>query len=152
MKKIFILSVLIFCALTVKAQFFPKAMVKYSFNENYTENCVTDSKLIPNLNGGITTLPDNKISLPHLSIKLGAEYKYHKLSAYFNNTIWIVPQGLTKYQPEIEKFDIGLNFYVTDKIKLNFEHCCIHNIETPKYINNHPLTGGYNQISISYGY
>lgn len=82
--------------------------------------------------------------------RLGGEFIYKKASVYFDQHIYMKYSDKS-FDPTEAYWYVGAK-YSTKYIKIQFEHLCIHPINTYSSQYRTKYYGGYNTISISYGY
>ncbi len=88
---------------------------------------------------------------PNYRVRMGCDLTYKKFTLYFDQHIYMKSVAITKFDPYQAYWYVGCNYKVSKNIKISYEHLCIHPI-TYFSIPRDNLFGGYNMISISYGY
>jgi hypothetical protein len=144
MKKVLFLLLLI--SNIVSAQFKPKIAVDY-FIGGFSEKTI-----IQVVDGSMKH--DNSIFIRNgeMRIRTGADYKYKGLTAYFDQHIYMDKSKGIVFQPLSARWFVGLKYKVTKDITFNYEHLCIHPIQTDNNDTRSKIYGGYDMISVSYGY
>ena len=89
--------------------------------------------------------------IPKFMFRTGLEARYKKLSIYYDTKIWCANSG-RRFSPEQSIFEVGVNYQITDKIKINASHTCRHPLSTDNGKFHDGIYGGGDVISISYGY
>lgn len=154
MKKL-LLILLLGVATNTYSQLKPKAQISYEINPAYkikqTQPQTYTMALL-----GINNNTEILYKVPPIIIKYGLEYKFKRLSAYFDNTIDCDLKGSPlpgNFSPQQIMFVIGVKYRITKDITFSVEHMCSHtinpdidNIESVRY------SGSYDKISLSYGY
>lgn len=131
--------ILLLFGLSVSAQRIqPKIAVDY-FTNKY------DLKFDnPNTNDVFTVQQGN------FRTRIGAELSYKKASIYFDQHLYMNKVG-SQFDPTEAYWYAGAK-YKWKFIDFKFEHLCIHPINTYSNQYRSRYYGGYNMISISYGY
>lgn len=82
--------------------------------------------------------------------RLGAEFTYKKASAYFDQHIYMDYAG-GAFDPTQAYWYVGVT-YKWKFFNFKAEHLCVHPISTYSNQWRTKYYGGYNMISVSYGY
>lgn len=82
--------------------------------------------------------------------RLGAELTYKKASIYFDQHLYMNKSGLS-FDPTQAYWYVGAT-YKWKFLNFKAEHLCIHPISTYSNQWRTKYYGGYNMISVSYGY
>lgn len=138
MKKIIVFLLLVSAQLS--AQFTPKASFDY-FVGGY--GIRTTDKL---------TARSSTVSYGNFRIRVGAEYAIKKLSAYFDQNVYANKGADISFSPIQAEWFVGVKFSLTKKINFKYEHLCTHPILSDWNPIENRLYGGYDMISVSYGY
>ena len=142
MKHIITIIVLLLSVISVSAQdkirLYPKVSASYG---DYQIRVRDD----------ISGLPTS-YRLPNFKFRTGLEMKYKKVSAYYDSSFLCEYKG-TSFAPKQAIFEIGASYEVIKNIKVGASHCCLHPLHSDSdHAYNGGVFGGYNQITISYGY
>lgn len=87
--------------------------------------------------------------------KIGIEIKNKqtKLSIYFDNVTYMDDFTKGSFIINTMEFYSGVKYTYSDKIKVTFEHLCIHPVMSDGNITHPNVFGGYKyNLSVSYGY
>jgi hypothetical protein len=84
--------------------------------------------------------------------RTGLDFNFGPFTLYFDTNIYMNKStNSASFAPNLAEFYSGLKIDITNKIALKVEHLCIHSLRS--WGNDAPnLYGGYNKISLSYGY
>ncbi len=136
MKRIYFVLFLLL-SLSVKAQFAPKVALSYDD---------ADKIRIVQPNG-------ERVSyyLPAILLRCGFEYRYRKISAYYDQKIWCEYVRGISFSPDQSSFELGISYNISDKIKVSVHHVCYHPLQTDGKIHD-GIYGGREGITFSYGY
>jgi len=94
-----------------------------------------------------------KINNGNFRIRIGANYDFKHFNLYFDQNIYMNKAKNISFQPLQAEWFTGINIKVYKKIRVSYEHLCIHPIISNNTFNSqHKIYGGYNMFSISYGY
>lgn len=107
--------------------------------------------------GGYHYRVDNPMSNTVFSIdhgncraRIGAEFSYKQASVYFDQHVYMKNSGLS-FDPTQAYWWVGASYFWR-QIKIKYEHECIHPINTYSGQYRSKYYGGYDMVSISYGY
>ena len=89
--------------------------------------------------------------LPNFCFRTGLDAKYKKLTAYYDVKVW-ASNVKWQFDPQQAIYEVGVNYQVTSKIKINASHTCYHPIVTDNGIARGGMFGGGDVVTISYGY
>ena len=92
-----------------------------------------------------------KYRLPNFCFRTGLDAKYKKFTAYYDVKVW-ASNSSWRFTPTQAVYEVGVNYQVTSKIKINASHTCYHPIVTDNGIARGGMFGGGDVITISYGY
>jgi hypothetical protein len=146
MKSVILSAVMLF-ALSTSAQLKPRAAFDY-FPRPYTVKVVTPLPATM----GITEW-ESLVSYGSFRVRVGADYTYWRLSAYFDQHVYMNKARDITFQPLQAEWYAGIKFHITGNVLLKFEHLCIHPVVSDRsYHVQTRVYGGYNMFSISYGY
>lgn len=148
MKKILLILLSLFSTNLSSAQFKPRASIDY-FLEGYNMK-VYENIQIP----GIGVFENSVISrYGRFRVRIGGEYRIKRLGLYFDQNVYMIKANSIFYRPLQAEWYTGAKFYITNDISIKAEHLCMHPIMSDVLSkNNSRVYGGYNMISISYGY
>ena len=90
------------------------------------------------------------VDMGDIRTKLGGEFTYKKASVYFDQHLYMDYAG-AQFDPVQAYWFVGAT-YTYKSIKFKYEHECIHPINTYSNQWRTRFYGGYDMISISYGY
>lgn len=82
--------------------------------------------------------------------RVGAEVTYKSFAAGFSQNVYM-EKGRNAFRPLQAEWFVNVSFKLTDKIKVSIEHLCVHPVRSDG-IERIEMFGGYNMISVSYGY
>lgn len=132
-----IIVLLLILSISVSAQLNPKIAFDY-FPNNYVVKIAAATSGATNYYG-------------MFRVRVGADYSIKKLTVYFDQKVYMNKASGISFRPMQAEWYVGLRYSVTDKIKIGYEHLCIHPIEAYAVYHS-KVYGGYDVISISYGY
>lgn len=132
-----IIVLLLILSISVSAQLNPKIAFDY-FPKNYGIKVTTPSAEIINYYG-------------LFRVRLGADYTIKKFTVFFNQNVYMNKYSGITFRPLQAEWFAGLSYSITAKVKVTYEHLCIHPILTDGKSQT-KIFGGYDVISISYGY
>ena len=92
-----------------------------------------------------------KYNLPNFCFRTGLDARYKKLTAYYDVKVWARNSGMS-FAPTQATYEVGVNYQVTDKIKINASHTCYHPVVTDNGVARGGMFGGGDIVTISYGY
>jgi hypothetical protein len=84
-------------------------------------------------------------------VRVGADYSIKKFTIYFDQKVYMNKASGVSFRPLQAEWFAGLSYSITAKVKVTYEHLCIHPILTDGK-DQTKIFGGYDVISISYGY
>lgn len=84
-------------------------------------------------------------------VRTGADYTIKRFTAYFDQSVYM-KLSKTSFSPLQAEWYVGVKYNITSKINLQVEHLCIHPVSPRLLGQGVRLYGGYNMISINYGY
>ncbi|MBV5348867.1 hypothetical protein JZU61_04325 [bacterium] len=141
------LSVLLLLCASAFGQFKPRAAFDY-FPGTYHVRFVQSLPASTGLDEWATTK-----NYGSFRVRMGADYTYKRLTAYFDQYVYMDKSEGISFQPLQAEWYAGMKFRISDGLHLRFEHLCIHPIlSSGSYITQIRMYGGYNMVSISYGY
>ena len=86
-------------------------------------------------------------------IRVGADYKIKKISLFFDQFVYMSKPSGVSFKPVQAEWYAGIRYNITKEIRVEFEHLCIHSVQSNiGYDPQAKQYGGYNMISINYGY
>lgn len=142
-----LLILFLLTTLTASAQrFYPKGSLDYFVGGN--ELAITQTVI--DQTG--TTIFEFPFSYGYFRARIGAEFKYRGFSAYFDQKIYMNKSVNISFRPLQAEWYAGISYTIFSKIKLTYEHLCIHPINSGSYAQPIKLYGGYDMFSISFGY
>ena len=144
MKKIFVILMLLF-PMMVNAQIklFPKIAASYSYETLRVLEAETDKLYDYDKMRVLDILDDKRYNFkyPSLMFRTGLDAKYKNITVYYDTKIWCKNYG-AKFDPHQAIFEIGVTYNVTDKIKVNVHHTCLHPLSSDNGHRHDGLYGG----------
>ena len=138
--KIILLALIMLLSVNIadaQVHLYPKASISYS---------LVDHIRLENTGGNHITY-----NLPDINVRTGLEYRYKRLSVFYDNQFWCNPLQHGSFSPEEVHFSIGASVTILKNIKISVEHTCWHSINSSG-IKHTALYGGNETITLSYGY
>ena len=86
--------------------------------------------------------------LPNFCFRTGLDAKYKKITAYYDVKVW-ASNSSWRFTPTQATYEVGINYQITDKIKINASHTCYHPVVTDNGISRGGMFGGGDVITIS---
>jgi hypothetical protein len=83
--------------------------------------------------------------------RIGAEASYRRFAIGFTQHVYMRHWNSFTFRPMQAEWFVNASFRLTDKLKLSVEHLCVHPVRTDG-VRNVEVFGGYNMVSVSYGY
>jgi len=124
------------------AQFKPRGSVDYFIGGYQTRN----SEHITFSEGFLTQTAN--CSYGNYRIRIGADYQYKQFSVFFDqHTYMLYDKGFT---PVVTDYFCGIKYRVTKEIEAKYEHLCRHPTDAAESLSRQ--FGGYDMVSVSYGY
>lgn len=144
MKRLFI-SLAVIAGMSAQAQFKPKAAFDY-FPTGYRQKVVMPLPASTGMNE-----IESIVDFGNFRVRIGAEYQIKKVSVYFDQSIYMNKAQNVAFVPLQAEWYAGMKYEIVKGVSLKYEHLCIHPIQTNGGIKTGAY-GGYNMISIGYGY
>ncbi len=144
MKRLFI-SLAVIAGMSAQAQFKPKAAFDY-FPSGYREKVSMPVSVCTGMNE-----IESVVDYGNFRVRIGAEYQVKKWTAYFDQNIYMIKSSGISFQPLQAEWFAGVKYEIVKGLVAKYEHLCIHPIQTNGGIKTGAY-GGYNMISIGYGY
>lgn len=148
MKKVIITALAFLAFSEAKAQFKPRASIDYFLNAYNVK--VSEQINIPGYGPF-----ENSIIATYGSfrVRVGGEYRFKRFSAYFDQNVYMNKAQNISFQPLQAEWYTGVKFHIAKELSLKAEHMCMHPILSDVSVKATPrVYGGYNMISLSYGY
>lgn len=144
MKRLFI-SLAVIAGMSAQAQFKPKAAFDY-FPSGYVQKVIMPLSSTTGINQ-----IESVIDYGNFRVRIGAEYQVKKWTAYFDQNIYMEKSSGVSFQPLQAEWFVGVKYEIVKGLVAKYEHLCIHPIQTDNIIIT-TVYGGYDMVSISYGY
>jgi hypothetical protein len=144
MKRIVLLMLSLAFLYTANAQFKPRIAFDY-FTNGYNERMVIP---VPTSTGMSEFTIDN--AKGNFRIRTGADYSFRGMTAYYDQAIYMNKSRGVTFDPLQAEWYAGVK-YTRWGLTMKAEHLCIHPIGTYG-VERIARYGGYNMISVGYGY
>lgn len=142
-----IIIFMLFFSLPVFGQLKPKFSFDY-FMGNYDIKIVTPILIDENLQEYSA-----KMDYGNFRVRIGADYEFKHFSVYFDQSIFMNKSKNITFQPLQAEWYAGAKIKIYKKIYFQYEHMCVHPIiSNNTFEKQSKIYGGYNMLSISYGY
>ena len=147
MKTLLITALILFMSCKAFSQFTPKASFDY-FATGY--NTKTAVQADPSVSNERTEMI---MRYGSFRVRIGGEYAIKKLSVHFEQHVYMNKAKNVTFAPTQAEWYAGVKYKFTDKIMVKYEHMCTHPVGSDgSQATQTSLYGGYNMISVSYGY
>lgn len=146
MKKIYLLIALLLSISAQAQQFTPKLAFDY-MPASYK---IKMSQLISATTGFNNY--DMLYKYGTFRVRMGVSFTYNHFEAYADQHIYMQSFTGHAFNPSAAWWFIGAKYSITDKIKIRYEHLCIHPVIYDNDAVMSKMYGGYDLFSISYNY
>jgi len=145
--RFYLLLTCLLIGITAFGQLKPRASFDYFIGGYSTKNV----KSLSTSTGMVEA--DALMRYGYFRTRIGAEYTVNRLSLYFDNYLYMNKSINISFRPLQSEWYAGIKFKIYNSIHIKYEHLCIHPvISDGSYELQTRLYGGYDMVSISYGY
>lgn len=148
MKKLFILAFAFTLGASAQAQFKPRAAFDF-FPGGYNTKTIQPVAPSTGMDQSVAVM-----SYGTFRVRIGADYRFKRFSAYFDQHVYMVKDQSFTFRPLQVDWYAGFKYRIGTNIHIQVEHLCIHPVASDRQnlIFQPRVLGGYNMLSINYGY